>query len=64
VSGWPEFELKDFQDMGLDLLKNVPHFIGVLNQSINWSREQVLYVEKLASDTSRLWLMIIYFGYG
>jgi hypothetical protein len=35
--GWPEFELKDFWELGLDLLKNLPHFIGVLDQSINWS---------------------------
>jgi hypothetical protein len=37
MSGWPEFELKDFWELGLDLLKNLPHFIGVLDQSINWS---------------------------
>jgi hypothetical protein len=64
MSGWLEFELKDFRELGLDLLKNLPHFVGVLDQSINQSREQALYVEKLAGDTSRLWLIIIYFERG
>jgi hypothetical protein len=32
MSGWPEFELKDFQELGLDLLKNLPHFVGVLDK--------------------------------
>jgi hypothetical protein len=37
MSDWLEFELKDFWELGLDLLKNLPHFIGVLDQSIDWS---------------------------
>jgi hypothetical protein len=28
---WPEFELKDFRELGLDLLKNLPHFVRVLD---------------------------------
>jgi hypothetical protein len=25
VSGWPELDLKDFLELGLDLLENLPH---------------------------------------
>jgi hypothetical protein len=54
MSGRPELDLKDFQELRLDLFKNVLHFIRVLDQGINQSREQVLHTLKLARDTSRL----------
>jgi hypothetical protein len=60
MSDWPELDLKDFRELRLDLLKKVLHFIRVLDQGINWSREQVLHTSKLARDTSRLRLLIIY----
>jgi hypothetical protein len=37
VSGWPELDLKDFWELGLDILENLPHCIIVLDQGINWS---------------------------
>jgi hypothetical protein len=54
MSGRPELDLKDFQELRPDLFKNVLHFIRVLDQGINQSREQVLHTLKLARDTSRL----------
>jgi hypothetical protein len=60
MSGRPELDLKDFQELRLDLFKKVLHFIRVLDQDINQSREQVLHTSKLARDTSRLRLLIIY----
>jgi hypothetical protein len=36
--GWPELDLKVFLELGLDLLKNLPYSIRILNQSINWSQ--------------------------
>jgi hypothetical protein len=59
VSGQPELDL-DFWELRLDLFKKVLHFIRVLDQGINRSREQVLHTSKLAHDTSRLRLLIIY----
>jgi hypothetical protein len=60
MSGRPELDLKDFRELRLDLFKKVLHFIRVLDHGINRSREQVLYMLKLARDTSRLQLLIIY----
>jgi hypothetical protein len=60
MSGQPELDLKDFRELRLDLFKKVLHFIRVLDQGINRSREQVLHMSKLARDTSRLRLLIIY----
>jgi hypothetical protein len=37
VFGWLELDLKDFQELGLDLLENLPHRIRVPDQGINWS---------------------------
>jgi hypothetical protein len=59
MSGQPELDL-DFWELRLDLFKKVLHFIRVLDQGINRSREQVLHTSKLAYDTSRLRLLIIY----
>jgi hypothetical protein len=59
MSGQPELDL-DFWELRLDLFKKVLHFIRVLDQGINRSREQVLHTSKLAHDTSRLRLLIIY----
>jgi hypothetical protein len=54
MSDRPELDLKNFQELRLNLFKKVPHFIRVLDQGINRSREQVLHTSKLARDTSRL----------
>jgi hypothetical protein len=56
----PELDLKDFRELRLDLFKKVLHFVRVLDQGINQSREQVLHTSKLARNTSRLRLLIIY----
>jgi hypothetical protein len=63
MSGQPELDLKDFRELRLDLFKKVLHFIRVLDQGINQSREQILHTLKLACDTSRLRLLIIYVEY-
>jgi hypothetical protein len=60
MSGRLELDLKDFRELRLDLFKKVLHFIRVLDHGINRSREQVLHTWKLARDTSRLQLLIIY----
>jgi hypothetical protein len=60
MSGWLELDLKDFQELRLDLFKKVLHFVRVLDQGINQSREHILHTSKLARDTSRLRLLIIY----
>jgi hypothetical protein len=64
MSNRPELDLKNFWELRLDLFKKVLHFIRVLDQGINRSREQVLHMSKLAHDTSRLRLLIIYIRYG
>jgi hypothetical protein len=54
MSDRPELDLKDFRELRLDLFKKVLHFVRVLDQGINRSREQILHTSKLARDTSRL----------
>jgi hypothetical protein len=61
VPGWPELDLKDFWKLRLDLLKNLPHCVGILGQGINRSRQKALHAEKLAGDAGRILLMIIDF---
>jgi hypothetical protein len=64
ISGRPELDLKNFWELRLNLFKKVIHFIRVLEQGINWSREQVLHMSKLACDTNRLWVLTIYVEQG
>jgi hypothetical protein len=64
MSSWPELDLKVLRELGPDLLKNLPHSIEILDQGINWNRQQALYAKELARDTDRLWLTIIHFEYG
>jgi hypothetical protein len=54
MSGWLELDLKDFWELRLDLFKKVLHFVRVLDQCINQSREQVLHTSELARNTSRM----------
>jgi hypothetical protein len=61
VSGWPELDLKDFRELRLDLLENLPHCVKVPDQGIKWSSQKALYMEELAGNTGRIWLMIIRF---
>jgi hypothetical protein len=64
MSSRPELDLKNFWVLRLDLFKKVLHFVRVLDQGINLSREQILHTSKLARDTSRLRLLIIYVRHG
>jgi hypothetical protein len=64
MSGRPELDLKNFLELRLDFFKKVLHFVRVLDQGINQSREQVLHTSKQACDTSRLRLLIIYVRHG
>jgi hypothetical protein len=60
MSGQPELDLLSFRELRLDLSQKVLHFIRILDQGVNWSREQVLHMSKLVHDASRLQLLIIY----
>jgi hypothetical protein len=60
MSGRPELDLQSFWKLRLNFFQKVLHFIRVLDQGINRSREQVLHMSKLAHDASRLRLLIIY----
>jgi hypothetical protein len=64
ISSRAELDMKNFQELRLNLFKKVLHFIRVLDQGINRSREQVLHMSKLARDTSRLRLLTIYVEQG
>jgi hypothetical protein len=37
VPGWPELDLEDFRKLRFDLLKNLPHCTGILDQGVNRS---------------------------
>jgi hypothetical protein len=54
VPSWPELDLKNFQELKLDLLKNLPHCIGIPDQCINRSSQKALHAEKLAGNTSQI----------
>jgi hypothetical protein len=62
MSGRPELDLQNFRELRLDLFQMVLHFIRILDQGVNQSREQVLHMSKLVHDASRLQLLIIYIG--
>jgi hypothetical protein len=61
VPGWPKLDLKDFWELRPDLLKDLPHCVGILHQGVNRSRQKALHMEKLAGDAGRVLLMIIDF---
>jgi hypothetical protein len=60
MSGRPELDLQNFRELRLDLFQKVLHFIRILDQGVNRSREQVLDMSKLVHDANRLQLLIIY----
>jgi hypothetical protein len=60
MSGRPELDLQNFWELRLDLFQKVLHFVRILDQGVNRSREQVLHMSKLVHDTSRLQLLMIY----
>jgi hypothetical protein len=64
MSSRPELDLKNLWELRLNLFKKVLHFVRILDQGINQSREQVLHMSKLAHDTSRLRLLTIYVEQG
>jgi hypothetical protein len=58
--GRSKLDLQNFRELRLDLFQKVLHFNRILDQGVNRSREQVLYMSKLVHDASRLQLLIIY----
>jgi hypothetical protein len=60
MSGRPELDLQNFRELRLDLCQKVLHFIRILDQGVNQSREQVLHMSRLVHDASRLYLLVIY----
>jgi hypothetical protein len=58
MSGQPELDLKNFWKLRLDLFKKVLHFIRVLDQGINWSREQVTRKGKFKSIRNMIYLFL------
>jgi hypothetical protein len=60
MSGRLELDLQNFRELRLDLFQKVLHFVRILDQGVNRSREQVLHMSKLVHDTSRLQLLIMY----
>jgi hypothetical protein len=60
MSGRPELDLQNFRELRLALFQKVLHFIRILDQGVNRSREQVLDMSKLVHDANRLQLLIIY----
>jgi hypothetical protein len=60
MSGRPDLDLQNFQELRLDLFHKVLHFIRILDQGVNQSREQVHHMSKLVHDASWLQLLIIY----
>jgi hypothetical protein len=60
MSDWPELDLQNFRELRLDLCQKVLHFIRIMDQGVNQSRERVLHMSKLVHDASRLQLLMIY----
>jgi hypothetical protein len=60
MSGRPELDLQNFQELRLDPYQKVLYFIKIQDQGVNRSRERVLHMSKLVHDASRLQLLIIY----
>jgi hypothetical protein len=56
----PELDSQNFWVLRLDLFQKVLHFVRILDQGVNQSREQVLHMSKLVHDATRLQLLIIY----
>jgi hypothetical protein len=55
-----EHDLQNFRELRLYLFQKVLHFVRILDQGVNQSREQVLHMSKLVHDASWLQLLIIY----
>jgi hypothetical protein len=54
MSSRPELYLQNFWELRLDLFQKVLHFVRILDQGVNQSREQVIHMSKLVHDASRL----------
>jgi hypothetical protein len=60
MSDRPELDLQNFRELRLDLFQKVLHFVRILDQGVNQSREQVFHMSKLVHNSSQLQLLIIY----
>jgi hypothetical protein len=60
MSSRPDLDLRNFQELRLDLCQKVIHFVRILDQGVNRSREQVLHMSKLVHNDSRFQLLVIY----
>jgi hypothetical protein len=64
MSSRAELDLQTFWELRLDLFQKVLHFVRILDQGVNQSREQVLHMSKLVHNTSWWQLLIIYIEQG
>jgi hypothetical protein len=52
---------EDSRELGVDLIKDLFHSAGILDQDVNWTQQKILRVEKPTGSTGRVRLRVIGF---
>jgi hypothetical protein len=61
VPGRQKLLLKTHGKLGVDLIKDLFHRTGILDQGVNRTQQKILHVEKPTSSTGRVRLRVIGF---
>jgi hypothetical protein len=61
VPGWQKLHLKTHGKLGVDLIKDLFHRAGILDQGVNRTQQKILHVEKPTGSAGRVRLRVIGF---
>jgi hypothetical protein len=64
VPGRQKLDLKTHRELGVDLIKDLFHRAGILDQGVDWTQQKILHAEKLIGSAGQVQGRVISFQYG
>jgi hypothetical protein len=64
VPGRQKLDLKAHRELGVDLIKDLLHRTGILDQGVDQSRQKILHTKKLIGSAGQAHGRVIGFQYG
>jgi hypothetical protein len=62
--GRQKLDLKAHRELGVDLIKDLFHRAGILDQAVDWTQQKILHAEKLIGSAGQVQGRLIGFQYG
>jgi hypothetical protein len=63
VPGQQKLDLKAHRELGVNLIKDLFHYAGILDQGVDRTRQKILHVEKLIGSAGQVQGRVIGFQY-